>query len=66
MAVSTWRARFLAAPLWLLFVYYTVAFGILTFLIPGSSATHSVPGAVVGGVLFGAFMTLWTTFLRRR
>jgi hypothetical protein len=55
-----------AAPLWILFGYYAVAFAILTFIIPGSAATHSVAGAVVGGVIFGAFMLLWTAHLRRR
>jgi hypothetical protein len=61
----SWRDRLRAAPLWVLFVYYAVAFGALGLILPGGTA-DSVGGAVVGGLGFGAAMTAVTAVWRRR
>jgi hypothetical protein len=61
--MSGLRDRFGEAPLWVLFTYYVVAFGGLTYLLAGPS--KSVGSAAAGGLLFGALMTAYTRRTRR-
>jgi len=61
----SWRDRLRAAPLWVLFIYYAVAFGALGLILPGGSA-RTVSAAIVTGLLFGGLMTAMSAVWRRR
>lgn len=63
--MSTWRDRLVAAPLWALFLYFALTFGLLTLVMPGPSS-GSVARAIGGGLLFGIGMTIWMSLMRRR
>lgn len=62
-----WRRRLANAPLPALFVYYTVVFGLVTWLLDGvTGTTTSWQGRLIGVVLFGVLMTAFTAWQRRR
>jgi hypothetical protein len=63
--MSTWRDRLIAAPLWALFLYFALSFGVLTFVMPGRSS-GSAARSILGGLLFGISMTIWMAVMRRR
>lgn len=63
--MSNWRDRLTAAPLWVLFVYFAVAFGVLS-LLPIPRSPSSSLHAVFGGLFFGFFMTIWVALVRSR
>jgi hypothetical protein len=65
--VSDWRQRLAKAPLVVHFVYFSVAFGLVTWLIGELTGTTSTwRGRLIGDVLFGVLMTAFTAWQRRR
>jgi hypothetical protein len=65
--VSGWRQRLANAPLAVVFGYYTVVFGLLTWLLDElTGTTTSWRGRLLGVLLFGVLMTAFTAWQRRR
>lgn len=62
-----WRTRLATAPPWVLFLYFTISFGLLTFLLGlgTGSRTHWL-GSLIGGLFFGAAMTAFIGWRRQR
>jgi hypothetical protein len=61
-----WRERLITAPTPVLFVYFAVIFGGLTFLIPEPPLPRSAGLAIFDGLFFGVCMTTWAAIMRRR
>ena len=57
------RRRFRTAPLWQVFVYSAVGFGVWMTIF---GAHHSAIGGMISGLLFGAAMTAYVAKVRRR
>lgn len=62
-----WRTRLQAAPLYVLFLYFTVGFGGLGYLLdPVSGHSRSWIAHLIGGIFFGLTMTAVIAWQRRR
>lgn len=57
MFPTGWRDRLQAAPLWVHFLYFSVAFGVLSLFFHPADEARSGAAAAAGGVFFGVVMT---------
>ena len=66
MSRSAWRDRLQAAPLWALFLYFSVSFGVMSLFFHPSDEARTGSSAAVSGLLFGTLMTGVMAYRRHR